>query len=65
MSRWHHATVDAVRNEAGVADQSGECRNGTVGCVCPNADVDGLPCLSCLAEGDDGDRQVATDGGQR
>ena len=65
MSRWHHATVDSVRAEAGVADQSDECQNGVEGCVGPNADVDELPCLSCLAEGDDGDRQVATDGGRR
>ncbi|UHQ96420.1 hypothetical protein [Natrinema halophilum] len=67
MSRaWHHANVDAVRNEAGVADQSDECRNGTTGCPGPDADVDALPCMTCFLEGDDaGDRGVATDGGER
>jgi len=64
MSRWSCAIVDAVRSEAGVADQSDECRNGTDGCVGPNADVDELPCLSCLLEGDGGGRRVATDGGR-
>ncbi|WP_395166322.1 hypothetical protein [Natrinema pallidum] len=66
MSRagWHYGSVDAVRSEAGVADQSDECRNGTEGCPGPDADVDDLPCLECLADASDGDREVATDGGR-
>lgn len=67
MSRaWHHASVDAVRCEGGIGDQSDECRNGTHGCPGPDADVDALPCMECFLEGDDGDgnREVATDGGR-
>lgn len=57
--------VDAVRSEAGVGDQTDECRSGTEGCPGPDADVGELPCWQCLTEGADGDRSVATDGGER
>lgn len=63
--RWHYGSVDAVRNQAGVADQSDGCRNGTEGCAGPDADVDELPCFECLIEGSDSHRGVATDGGER
>ncbi|MFB1066478.1 hypothetical protein [Natrinema sp. H-ect4] len=63
---WARADVDAVRNQAGVGEQSDECRNGTDGCPGPDADVDALPCMECFLEGDGaGDRGVATDGGER
>lgn len=62
---WARADVDAVRSEAGVAEQSNECRNGTEGCPGPDADVDALPCFSCLLEAGEGNREVATDGGDQ
>ena len=63
---WARASVDAVRNEAGVADQSNECTNGTEGCPGPDADVDVLPCFACLIEAsEDGGQTVATDGGEK
>ncbi|WP_226043434.1 hypothetical protein [Natrinema sp. DC36] len=66
MSRagWHYGSVDAVRSEGGVGGQTDDCRNGTHGCPGPDADVDALPCMDCFLEGsDNGDREVATDGG--
>ncbi|WP_207891212.1 hypothetical protein [Natrarchaeobius oligotrophus] len=60
--RRHYQSVDAVRNEAGVGDQSNECVNGTEGCPGPDTNVPELPCFECLLEAD-GDREVATDGG--
>ncbi|MDF9748396.1 hypothetical protein [Natrinema salsiterrestre] len=67
MSRagWHYGSVDAARSDAGVGDQTDECRNGTVDCPGPDADVDALPCFRCLLDGADGDRSVATDGGEK
>ncbi|GAA1280320.1 MULTISPECIES: hypothetical protein [Actinomycetes] len=61
---WYHPSADAVRQQAGVGDQTDECTNGTEGCPGPNADVGELPCLECLAGADAG-REVATDGGEK
>lgn len=57
---WARADAHSVRQEAGVADQSDECKNGNERCP----DENGLPCLDCLLDGmADADREVATDGG--
>lgn len=64
-ANWARADVDAVRQESGVADQSNECKNGAEGCPGPDAGVGELPCPECFLEGDDGDREVAADGGER
>jgi hypothetical protein len=48
-SRFHRQSVDGVRQEAGVGDQSNACVHGTEGCPGPNAGV--LPCSKCFLGG--------------
>lgn len=49
--RFHRQEIAAVRQLAGVGDQSDACQNGTPGCPGPDAGVGELPCAACFLEG--------------
>lgn len=51
---WHRASVDAVRQEAGVSEQDDTCPNGNRHCPGPNANVAVAPCAECFFEGASG-----------
>jgi len=52
-ARVHRAaSVDAVRQRAGVGEQSpATCEHGTEGCPGPNSDSPRLPCARCFFNG--------------
>ena len=52
---WRQANVDAVRANAGVADQDNTCPHGTSGCPGPNSPSSALPCGQCFLGGDEAD----------